>query len=299
MQDLERELAQYGAVLRDRAPAVGLDEVETRLARPPTDHRPVRAAVTGALVALASIGFVFVGGLLVDLLGTAATIQRPSVSPASGASTGPAVMAIVVGSGALAVLAGAAAVGVKHHRKNQVPKRNAKTRERRKKKMRTMEKPVAPVDKLERNNRYLIVGLVVAVLLAAGFGAWLIVDNARPAIENDIIALIDDYGAAWEANDPDALVALLTPNFTVKAGNGLTYNIDELGSLVRSIGEFSGTTIGDPLVVELDSPRTPGGWLVAETGYLNDSYHSMDLFKIVEQDGQLLIDYHETWTGAR
>lgn len=165
--------------------------------------------------------------------------------------------------------------------------------------MRTMEKPVAPVDKLERNNRYLIVGLVVAVLLAAGFGAWLIVDNARPAIENDIIALIDDYGAAWEANDPDALVALLTPNFTVKAGNGLTYNIDELGSLVRSIGEFSGTTIGDPLVVELDSPRTPGGWLVAETGYLNDSYHSMDLFKIVEQDGQLLIDYHETWTGAR
>ena len=48
MQDLERELAHYGAVLRDRAPAVALKEVETRLARPPTGHRPVRAAVAEA-----------------------------------------------------------------------------------------------------------------------------------------------------------------------------------------------------------------------------------------------------------
>jgi hypothetical protein len=76
--------------------------------------------------------------------------------------------------------------------KNQEPKRIAKSRERRKKKMQTIEKPIAPVERLERSNRYLIIGLVVAVLLAAGLGAWLIVDNTRTSIERDIMALLDD-----------------------------------------------------------------------------------------------------------
>jgi hypothetical protein len=296
MQDLERELAQYGAVLRDRAPAVGLDEVETRLARPPTGHRPVLAAVAGALVALASIGLMFVGGLLVDLLGTTPTSPRPSVSPASGASTGPAVMAIVVGSGALAVLAGAAAVGLKHHRKNQEPKRIAKTRERRKKKMQTTEKPVAPVEKLARNNRFLIIGLVVAVLLAAGFGAWLIVDNTRTGIEADIVALLDDYGAAWAANDGEAVAALMTDNGSALAGNGVTYEIEQLKSVVDSLGSNSSERIGDPLIVERSTY-----WMVADASLMDlggpQAVPNLDLFRIVERDGRFLIEYHETWRG--
>ena len=288
MQDLERDLAHYGAVLRDRAPAVGLDEVETRLARPSTGHRPVRSAVAGALVALASIGLIFVGGLLVDLLGTAPTGHRPSAPLAGGASTGPAVMAIVVGSGALAVLAGAAAVGLKHHRKAQKPIRIAKTRERRKKKMRTMEKPVAPVEKLERNNRYLIIGLVVAVLLAAGFGAWLIVDNTRTGIEADIVALLDDYGAAWEANDGTAARALMTEDGAVLAGNGVTYSGDALRSTIDTMGDFTVEPVGDLVIYEGVT-----GWHVA-----SPDERGMELFNIVEQDGTMLIRFHETWRGG-
>lgn len=297
MQDLERELAQYGAVLRDRAPAVGLDEVETRLARPPTGHRPVRAAVAGALVALASIGLMFVGGLLVDLVGTAPTSHRPSVSPASGVSTGQAVMAIVVGSGALAVLGGAAAVGLKHRRRNQEPKRIAKSRARRKKKMQTLEKPVAPVEKLARNNRYLIVGLVVAVLLAAGFGAWLIVDNTRPAIEKDIMSLLDDYGTAWDANDVEAVAALLTDSATFIAGNGTTYDIEQIKRVIDSFGSFSSERIGDPLIVERQTY-----WMVADASLIDlggpQAVPNLDLFRIVEKDGQLLIQHQETWRAG-
>jgi hypothetical protein len=288
MQDLERELAHYGAVLRDRAPAVGLDEVETRRTRPPTGYRPVRSAVAGAVVALASIGLMFVGGLLVDLLGTAPTGHRPSAPPAGGASTGPAVMAIVVGSGALAVLAGAAAVGLKHHRKAQEPIRIAKTRERRKKKMRTMEKPVAPVEKLERNNRYLIIGLVVAVLLAAGFGAWLIVDGIGTSTERQITALIEEYGAAWEANDGAAVLALLTKDGAVLAGNGRIYSGDELAFEVDHLGTFTIEPVGDLVIYEGVT-----GWHVASA-----DEHGMALFSIVEQDGTMLIRFHETWRGG-
>jgi hypothetical protein len=239
-------------------------------------------------VALASIGLVFVGGLLVEIVDTPSPTQRPFVSPASGATSGPAVMAIVVGSGAIAVLAGAAAVGLRYRRRAQEPERIAKSRERRKQKMRTMEKPVAPIEKLERNNRYLIIGLVMAVLLAAGLGAWLIVDNAKTGIERDIEALLDEYGAAWEANDGAAVLALLTEDGAVLGGNGRTYRGDELAFEVDHLGTFTTEPVGDLVIYERVT-----GWHVASA-----DEHGVELFNIVEQDGTLLIRFHETWRGG-
>ena len=294
MPDLERELAQYGTVLRDRAPAVRLDEVESRLNRPPGSHRPVRAAVAGALLALASIGVVFVGGVLVDVLGASSPTREAPVSSASGPTPGLAVMALVAGGGALAVLTGAAAVSLRRRHHDKTPQRIAKTRERRKKKMQTVERPVAPVEKLERSNRYLIIGLVVAVLLAAGFGAWLIVDNARTGIEADIIALLDEYGAAWEANDSEAVAALMTEDATVQAGNGVTYSVDEIKVQIDSVGSFTAERIGDPLIVEKSDY-----WMVADASIVHlgslPAITNLDMIKIVERDGQLLIHYQETW----
>ena len=299
MQDLERDLARYGTFLRDHAPVVDLDEVETRVGRRPSSHGPVRAAVAGALVALASIGLLFFGVLLVDVFGPPSPTHRPSVTPTGGPAPGPAVLTIVVGSGAVAVLMGAVAVGLRRRHQNQKPERIAKSRERRKQKMRTMEKPIAPVERLERSNRYLIIGLVLALLLAAGFGAWLIVDNSRTAVERDIIALLDDYGAAWEANDGAAVLALMTEDASVKPGNGVTYGVEEIGGLVDSLGDFSVERVGDPIITKLDTPFSPPGrWVVADAGYVNDSWHIMDLVRIVEQDGLYLIEYHQTWVGA-
>ena len=168
MPDLERELAQYGTVLRDRAPAVRIDEVESRLHRPQASHQPVRAAVAGAVLTLASIGLVFAAGALIDVLSRAPSTEASRVTPAAGTPSGPAALAVVAGGGAVAVLLGAAAVGLKRRHEKQRPRRLAKTRERRKKKMQTIEKPIAPIEKLTRNNRFLIIGLVMAVLLAAG-----------------------------------------------------------------------------------------------------------------------------------
>lgn len=163
--------------------------------------------------------------------------------------------------------------------------------------MKTIEKPIAPVEKLERNNRFLIVGLVVAVLLAAGFGAWLIVDNTRTGVEADIVALLDDYGAAWAANDGEAVAALMTDNATVLAGNGATYDIEQLKREVESLGSFSGERIGDPLIVERQAY-----WMVADASKVDlggpQAISNVDLFRIVEKDGRFLIQYHETWRAG-
>ena len=155
--------------------------------------------------------------------------------------------------------------------------------------MQTMEKPVSPVQKLERSNRYLIIGLVVAALLAAGFGAWLIVDNTQSATERDIADLIDSYGAAWEANDGNAVLVLMTDDGAVLAGNGQTYSGDSLKAAVDGLGEFRVDPVADLLIYG----GTSGRWYVAVA-----DEHGMELFNIVERDGDLLIDFHETWRGG-
>jgi hypothetical protein len=298
MPDLERQLAQYGTVLRDRAPAVRIDEVESRLHRPPSSHRPIRAAVAGAVLALASIGAVFVGGVLVDVLSDAPSTHQSTAAAAGGAAPGPVAMAVIVGGGAAAVLLGAAAVGLKRRYKSQEPQRLAKSRERRKKKMQTIERPVAPVEKLARNNRFLIIGLVVAILAAAGLGAWLIVDNTRTGLEADIAALVYEYGTAFEANDGEALAAVVTEDFRVLAGNGVTYSLEEAKSWVETLGDFPNEPVNDLLITEPGPAWTRflgGGsaWHVA----FSDS-HGMQLFYIDERDGTLLIRFHETWRAG-
>ena len=289
MQDLERDLARYGTVLRQHAPALDLSEIEARRDRPPTNHRPVRSAVAGAMLALASIGLVFLGAVLVDMVSSAGWIERAVVSPAAGSPPGPAVMAVVVGGGALTVLGSAAAVGLRRRYRANESQREARSREWRKRKMQTIEKPVSPVQKLERSNRYLIIGLVVAALLAAGFGAWLIIDNTQSATERDIAELLDSYGAAWVANDGDAVLALMTDDGAVLAGNGQSYSGDALKGVIDGLGEFVAEPVADLLISE----ATSGRWYVADA----DEY-GLELFNIVERDGDLLIDFHETWRGG-
>ena len=154
--------------------------------------------------------------------------------------------------------------------------------------MRTIERPVAPVEKLERSNRYLIIGLVVALLLAAGFGAWLIIDAVGTSTERQITALLDDYGAAWSANDGAGVLALLTEDGAVLAGNGRTYRGEELAFEVDLLGEFTVEPVGDLAIYERAT-----GWYVASA-----DEHGMELFNIVEQDGTMLIRFHETWRGG-
>jgi len=77
------------------------------------------------------------------------------------------------------------------------------------------------------------------------------VERPRPKhclIERDIVALIDDYTAAWEANDSAAVLALMTPDAAVKAGNGMTYGVEELQPLIESLGAVTTEQVGDPLI---------------------------------------------------
>ena len=158
--------------------------------------------------------------------------------------------------------------------------------------MQTIERPVAPVEKLARNNRFLIIGLVVAVLLAAGFGAWLLVDAIGTSTDRQINNLIDDYGAAWEANDGAAVAALMTEDAVLWAGDGNRYTGDQIATEVDS-ANFVVDRIGEPLIVEHSN-----FWMVVTATNMTvgaATFPAIDIWRIVEQDGEFLIAYQETW----
>ena len=159
--------------------------------------------------------------------------------------------------------------------------------------MQTLEKPIAPIEKLERSNRYMIIALVVVTLLAAGLGAWLVVDHLRLGAEGEIDDLLSEYGAAWEANDGTAVIALMTPGASLTAGNGETYTVAEIESMVDDLGSFKSTPLADNMVVQ-----TADGWYVAAAStldYAGMTFRVFDVFDVIEQDGRYLIKYHETW----
>ncbi len=175
--------------------------------------------------------------------------------------------------------------------------------QQREKKMQKLEQPSASVEQREHTSRYLIIGLVVALVLAAGLAAWLIVDNRQTVTERDINALLDDYAAAWEANDGAAVLALMTPDASIKAGDGVTYGHGVLKALVDNLGYFAAERIGDPMIIERSPTAafsTPE-WMVAQHSMVELllSTNELDLFRIVEEDGRLLVAYHETWRGGQ
>jgi hypothetical protein len=149
----------------------------------------------------------------------------------------------------------------------------------------------------------LIAALVVVLIAVAAAGAWLIIDNAGTATEREITRLIDDYAAAWTANDADAVLNLMTEDGFLMASTGEALGGESLKAFVRDVTEFDPARVGDPIIFESALPVLSPSWFAAAHFIAPDypgvgDMHELDLFRIVEEDGQFLIAYHETWLGG-
>ncbi len=90
--------------------------------------------------------------------------------------------------------------------------------------METMDKTTPTFDSTERVlriNRWMAVGLVLALAAVVAMGAWLLIDNF---VTSDVEALIADYNDAYEINDSAAWASLLVDDFRfVDANTGETF----------------------------------------------------------------------------
>ena len=86
----------------------------------------------------------------------------------------------------------------------------------------TIDKPMRTIETVTRNNRWLILAVVVLLAVIVAAGAWLLIDNF---VTSDVERLIADYGVAAETNDTEAFASLLTDDFRhvdINAGETFT-----------------------------------------------------------------------------
>ena len=305
MSDPGTQLRSY---LDQTVERVDMDDVfaRARVRRQWTPHplvnwHPAWIAVAAALIMVISIGAVAAGAWL---LRGEPFVNEFATQPSTTASTGPEwpgvlILGLAIGGGTIALLAGSNALSNLVHRMRD-----------RRLTMQTIETPERELARLREDNarlgstkRSLIITLVIVLVAVAGAAAWLLVANAGTATEREITALIDDYAAAWAANDAEAVLNLMTEDGFVLASTGETLQDQSLEAFIRDETAFDPERVGDPIIFESALPVLSSGWLVAaHVAVPNYSefgdIHEMDLFRIVEEGGRFLIAYHETWLGG-
>jgi hypothetical protein len=300
---------QLRAYLDQAVERVDVEDVmaRTRVHRPRAPHplihwRPVWIAAAAALIMVISIGAVAAGAWLlrgepfVDEFAT-----RPSTTASTGAEwPNVLILGLAIGGGTIALLAGGNALANLIHRM-----RDRRTT------MQTIESPDLELARLREDNarlgkskRSLILVLVFLLIVVAGAAAWLLVANGGTAVERDIAALIDDYYAAWTADEPQGVTDLMTEDAILLANNGTTYSgVDAIGPFVEVMQGFHPQQIGNPKILAPTAPHFEG-WFVAAHTFSPDfpgygDIRELELFKVVEQDGNYLISMHETWLAGQ
>jgi uncharacterized protein (TIGR02246 family) len=152
--------------------------------------------------------------------------------------------------------------------------------------------------------------LIALAALLVGLGAgWLVFSPEPPDdVDREIQALIDDYVAAWNVQDGQAVVALMTEDgkhFSGGAGNGKEASSD---SPAHSLAYFvehhvAGATfrsVNDAVIRTDDGPPYLAANVI-EIGNGSDggdSFQSVEVYKIVPEDGVLKIQVHTALIGG-
>ncbi len=153
-------------------------------------------------------------------------------------------------------------------------------------------------------------GWVVAVvaLIAAGLGVGIgyFVPSQTPDVEQSnvsaeemdrVVALLDAYETAWNANDADAVLDVFSEDFVLAEG----YTVETTGPALRrdlarntDMG-MSWEYVGDPVVVRLPSTVAAHGtynvsapW-VASNYTTGDTYYGITVYRLIDDDGVLKI----------
>jgi len=278
---------------RVRAHETGFQSLETT-----RNFKPAWAAV-GAFAAT----LVGLGGL------TAVLNLAPRVTGEAGA--GP-VEIVEVGGGSIGVWLIAAVVAAVVagttvwliHRSGKITERGHEIESENRKVMvmKTIERTDVESQEPEESahrSRWPIVLIVVLAAAVVGLVAWMTLamrPNSPNAAPPEIARLMEDYNAAWNAYDADALEELVTSTYVVRS-EVVDQDLDGVRSYLFPLLEswdWHVTTDGPYYAV----PGVPEGrWLVSTEGSTitrsgTDRAHTGIITVVTSMDGALLVDSH-------
>ncbi len=140
----------------------------------------------------------------------------------------------------------------------------------------TIEKPMRTIETVTRNNRWLILAVVVLSAVIVAAGAWLLIDNL---VTSDVEALIEESSAAWMSFDFEAWSATVTSNFTEFDANAeFPYPLNAMENRMSQFERygFTAENLG-PMTVN-------GNWVSipqrVEFTTLGDTYEGISVYEI-------------------
>jgi hypothetical protein len=216
--------------LRDRFEALDLldapyqwPEIERRAASPDKAKTPTWLHGAWVAAATAAAVLVFAGGIVAGrwLLGAGSVLDAAfggsgPLQPATPDDVGVLALVVAGASGGLVMLTSALTLLWRWRGRNGQSS-NLKTRGEVMETMEeTIDKPERTIETVTRNNRWLILAVVVLLAALVALGAWLLIDNV---VTSDVEALVEDYMVAYGNNDADVWGSLLTDDFRFVDGN--------------------------------------------------------------------------------
>lgn len=281
--------------LRERFEALDLLEapyqwtdIERRAARPEVPSTPswlhgVWVAATAAAAVL-----VFIGGVVAGrwLLSPGSVLNAAFGAPGLFRAATPAdvsVLALIVAgaSGGSVLLATTLTLAWRWRKRNG---RAAKMHERGEV-METMEKtsdkPERTIETVTRNNRWLILAVVVLLAALVALGAWLLIDNF---VTSDAEALVEESTAAWTSFDFEAWSATVTDDFTeFDANAGQTFAMDAMESRLSAFRGYGFT------IENLGPMKVNGNWVsIPQRVEFTASGSAYEGFSVYEIEGDLI-----------
>ncbi len=258
-------------------------DIERRAARPEVARTPSWLHGVWVAAASATAVLVFVGGVVAGrwLLGAGSVLDAAfgaggPLRPATPADV--SVLALVVaGAGGGTVLLTAALTLLWRWRKSNGRSVNMKTRGEVMETMeKTIDKPERTIETVTRNNRWLILAVVVLLAVLVAGGAWLLIDNL---VTSDVEALVEESGAAWTSFDFEAWSATVTDDFTSFDANAdLTFEMNAMESRMSGFKGYGFTSENlGPMTVN-------GNWVSVpqrvDFTTLGDTYEGISVFEI-------------------
>lgn len=224
-------------------------DIERRAARPEAARTPswlhgVWVAATAAAAVLVFVGGVVAGRWLLgpDSVFDAAFGGSGLFRAATPADVSVLALVMAGASGGSVLLATTLTLAWRWRKRNG---RVAKMQERgelMETMDKTVERPERTIETVTRNNRWLILAVVVLLAALVALGAWLLIDNF---VTSDVEALVEESQAAWTSFDFEAWSATVTDDYTeFDAPAENTYSMASMETRMSSF-ESWGFTVED------------------------------------------------------
>jgi len=276
--------------LAERHPPAGADHVIGRLESRLAESVRSGAAVLHAarVMALSAVTvLVFVGGVVAGrwLLGPGAAFDfgfgRMAAMTRTAADVSVLGVIVAAAAGGGVLLAGAAALAWTRHRRRVGIR--ALVDGHQGAIMETIDKTVERPEKLRRApyrvNRWLVVGLIVAVAALVAVGAWLLIDSV---VMTDYEGLIEDHLLAYNAGDSAAVAAMYTEDGVIVDGGGIEWRGKDL--IAASVNHYARGNFNS----EITGQMVTSGSFVAFPERATVGSATLEGITVVEFEGPLI-----------